>query len=230
METPPNMATDKAPRNAKKIRILIADDHDVVLRGLRVLIESEYGWEICGQATNGRQAVEMAAQFQPDVAVLDISMPELSGVDATREIKRANAGIEVLILTGGTNESALHQSFAAGALGCLLKSDASEHLIPAIQSLCQHQPYLGPSTSRVVFDRYVHGGGASDQAEQAISTREQEVLKLVAQGLSNKEAASKLSISVKTVETHRSAIMRKMAFKSFSDLVRYAIRNQLIEP
>ncbi len=214
----------------KKIRILIADDHDIVRRGLRPLIEGEWGWEVCGEAAEGRETLALAEKLKPDVVVLDVGMPELNGVDATRQIKRALPETEVLAFTGTDSEDVVHQLFAAGARGCVLKSEASEHLIPAIKALIAHQPYLDSRASRIVFASYLKGGLETEQtAPGGLSAREREIVQLLAEGYSNKEVATKLGTSVKTVETQRAAIMRKLSFGSFSQLVRYAVRNQIVQ-
>lgn len=214
----------------KKTRIFIADDHDIVRRGLRSLLESEWGWEICGEATNGRDAVSMAADLKPDVVVLDVTMPQLNGVEATRQIKLARPETEVLAFTGTESELLVHQLFAAGARACVLKSDAGEQIIPAIKSLCLHQPYLASRTSQLVFDKYLQGGLQSEhEAPGGLTARERETVQLLAEGKSNKEVASALGISVKTVESHRAAIMRKLGLDAFSELVRYAVRNHIVD-
>ena len=198
----------------KKTRILIVDDHEIVRRGLRPLIESEWGWEICGEAKNGREAVELAAKQKPDIVVLDIGMPELNGIEVTREIRRILPGTEVLAFTGTENETLVHQIFAAGA-----------------KALCEHQPYLGSRISRIVFESYLQGGvAAAEVAPGGLTVREREVVQLLAEGKSNKDVATALAISVKTVETHRATIMRKLGFTAFADLVRYAVRNQIVQP
>ena len=215
----------------KKTRILIVDDHEIVRRGLRPLIESEWGWEICGEAKNGREAVELAAKQKPDIVVLDIGMPELNGIEVTRDIRRILPGTEVLAFTGTENETLVHQIFAAGARGCVLKGEATTHLIPALKALCEHQPYLGSRISRIVFESYLQGGvAAAEVAPGGLTVREREVVQLLAEGKSNKDVATALAISVKTVETHRATIMRKLGFTAFADLVRYAVRNQIVQP
>ncbi len=214
-----------------KTRILIADDHDIVLRGLRPLLESEAGWEICGEAVDGRQAVEMCVQLKPDVIVLDIAMPLLDGVEATRQIRQQCPDTEVLAFTGRESETLVHSLFAAGARACVLKNEAGDQLIPAIKALAQHQPYLASRVSRVVFERYLQGGSPSEQGGTCgLTAREVETVRLLASGKGNKDVACELGISVKTVESHRAAIMRKLGFTAFSDLVRYAVRNSLVEP
>jgi DNA-binding NarL/FixJ family response regulator len=213
----------------KKTRILIADDHEIVRRGLRPLIESEWGWEICGEAKDGREAVTLATQLKPDVEDHDVGMPKLGGVDATREIKRLLPETEVLAFTGTESETLVHELFAAGARGCVLKTEAAAHLIPAIKSLCNHEPYLASRISRVVFESYLQGGALPGSAAPGgLTPRERETVQLLANGKSNKEVAAALGISVKTVETHRATIMRKLGFTAFSELVRYAVRNHLV--
>lgn len=210
-----------------KTRILIADDHDIILRGLRPLIESEWGWEVSGEARDGEQALEL----KPHVVVLDVLMPKIGGVELTRQIKLALPGTEVLGFTGTESEELVHPLFSAGALGCVLKSDASTQLIPAIKTVCQHKPYLGSSVSEIVFDGYLHGSGSpSHPSKSKLSPREREVLKLVAEGKSNKEAAAALGTSMKTVETQRATIMRKLGFTTFSELMRNAARNHIVPP
>ena len=214
-----------------KIRILIADDHDIVRRGMRPLIESEWGWEICGEAKDGREALALAEKLKPDVVVLDVAMPEMNGVDVARQIKKSLPDTEVLAFTGTESEALVHQLFAAGARGCVLKNDAAEHLIPAIKALCAHQPYFGSRVAQVVFESYLKGGLQPEEAAPGgLSPREREIVQLLAEGKSNKEVATTLGISVKTAETHRAQVMRKLGFTAFSELVRYAVRNQLVQP
>lgn len=215
----------------KPIRILVADDHDIVRRGLRPLLESEDGWEVCGEAVDGRQAVEMSGRMKPDVVVLDIIMPLLDGVEATRQIRRQHAETEVLAFTGTDSESLVHQLFAAGARACVLKTEAGEQLIPAIRSLSLHQPFLASRTAQMVFKRYLLGGAPAESgARGGLTPRELQTVKFVGEGQSNKEVAATLGISVKTVESHRAAIMRKLGLGSVSDLVRYAIRHGIVAP
>ena len=213
----------------KKLRILIADDHDVVRAGVRLLIETQPGWDVCGEAANGREAVALADKLRPDLVVLDITMPELNGLEAARQIKKASPKIEVLMLTAHESEDLVHQVFDVGARSYILKSEAGKHLVAAIQFAGEHKPYFTSKVSEIVFARYL-GGKTPDSESATLTARERELLQLLAEGQSNKEAASQLGISVKTVETHRAAIMRKLALKSVSDLVRYAIRNKIIEP
>jgi DNA-binding NarL/FixJ family response regulator len=214
-------------------RILLADDHDIVRKGLRSILENQPDWEVCGEAVTGREAVELTSNLNPDVVVVDISMPELNGLDATRQILKEAPGTEVLVLTVHDSESLINEVLKAGARGYLLKTDASKHLVAAIESLLQHKPFLSSSVSAVVLEGYLSGATAALKAETAggrLTPREREIVQLLAEGKSNKEVASALNISVKTAETHRTNIMRKLDFHSVSDLVRYAIRNKIIEP
>jgi DNA-binding NarL/FixJ family response regulator len=213
----------------KKLRILIADDHDIVRRGLRPLIESEWGWEVCGEAKNGREAIDLTKELKPDVVVLDVGMPEVNGIEVTREVKRLLPATHVLAFTGTESETLVHQLFTAGARGCVLKNEATEHLIPAIKALCTNQPYFASRISRIVFESYLKGGVSPENASPGgLTPRERETVQLLADGKSNKEVAAALGISVKTVETHRATIMRKLGFSAFSELVRFAVRNHIV--
>jgi DNA-binding NarL/FixJ family response regulator len=213
----------------KKIRIFIADDHDIVRRGVRPLIESEWGWELCGEAADGRTAVEKVLKLKPNIVILDVNMPELGGVETTRQIKRELPETHVLVFTGSESEALVHQLFSAGARGFVLKNEASESLIPAIKALCAGEPYFGSRISRMVFDQYVRNANSPEQAApDGLSPREREIVQLLAEGRSNKEVATALGISVKTAETHRGAIMKKLGFTAFSELVRYAVRNHIV--
>jgi DNA-binding NarL/FixJ family response regulator len=211
------------------LRILIADDHEVVRHGVRALIEKEAGWEICGEAVDGRKAVALAEKLVPDVVVVDIGMPELNGLDAARQIKRALPRTEVLIFTGEENEQMIHAVFAAGARSYILKSDLGQHLVAAIRALGEHRHYFTSRISEVVFARYLDGAsGAGNDKTEGLTPREREIVQLLGEGKSNKEVGSALGISIKTVESHRAATMRKLRLDSFADLVRYAIRNKII--
>ncbi len=215
----------------KKTRILIADDHEIVRRGILPLIASEWGWEVCGEAVQGRQAVSMALELKPDIVIVDVSMPELGGVEVTRQIKRDLPETEVLVFSGQESESLVHQLFAAGARGFVMKSDAAQQLIPAIKALCNHQPFFGARVTGIVFDQYLKAATQPKQAApDGLTPREREIVQLLAEGKSNKDVAAVLGISVKTVETHRAAVMRKLGFEAFSELVRYAVRNHLVQP
>jgi len=214
------------------VRILVADDHHVVRAGLRALLESKTGWQVCAEASNGREAVDKAVKFKPHVAVIDIAMPLLNGVEATRQIRKLSPNTEVLILTMHDSDTLVKEVMEAGALGYVLKDDADRDLISAVDSLQQHQPYLSSRASEAVSRvSPLPGTPGSDNrsARNRLTPREREVLQLLAEGKSNKEVASFLGISVKTAETHRANIMLKMDFHSITELVRYAVRNKIIQ-
>jgi len=214
------------------LRILVVDDHAVVRRGVRSLLESQEGWEVCGEATTGRDAVEQSRLLRPDVVVMDLSLPELNGLDATRQILKNAPGTEVLVLTMHQSEELAREVLQAGARGYLLKSDADENLIKAVDSLRQHKPFLTSAVTEFVLDGYVRQGDGTqnDLGRDAVTAREREIVQLVAEGRSSKQAAATLGISVKTIEAHRANIMRKLHLRSVSDLVRYAIRNRIVQP
>jgi DNA-binding NarL/FixJ family response regulator len=212
------------------LRILVVDDHAVVRRGVRSLLESQEGWEVCGEATTGRDAVEQSRRLRPDVVVMDLSLPELNGLDATRHILKDAPETEVLVLTMHQSEELARDVLQAGARGYVLKSDADENLIAAVESLRQHRPFLTPTVTEFVLDGYIRDGADQDAARGGVTAREREIIQLIAEGKSNKNAASALNISVKTIEAHRANIMRKLHLRSVSDLVRYAIRNKIVQP
>ena len=211
------------------LRILVVDDHAVVRRGVRSLLESHEGWVVCGEATNGRDAVEQTRRLRPDVVVMDLSLPDLNGLDATRQILKDAPEIEVLVLTMHHSEELARNVLQAGARGYVLKSDADENLITAVDSLRQHKPFLTSTVTEFVLGDYVRRG-EDVQDNFVLTAREREIVQLIAEGRSNKEAASTLGISVKTIEAHRANIMRKLQLRSVSDLVRYAIRNKIVRP
>jgi DNA-binding NarL/FixJ family response regulator len=211
------------------MRILIADDHEVVRHGVRVLLEARPGWQICDEAAEGREAVEKAGRLRPDVVILDIGMPLLNGLDAARQIRKVSPQSEVLILTMHESEQVVREVLAAGARGYVLKSDAGRDLVNAVEALGSHKTFFTSSVAEFVLQRYLDGGG-DQQEPPSLSPREREVIQLLAEGRGNKEVAHLLGISVRTAETHRTNIMRKLGCQSFSDLVRYAIRNKIIAP
>ena len=211
------------------LRILVADDHHVVRTGLRTLLETESGWEVCAEATNGREAVEKAKELKPDVAVLDISMPLLNGVEATRQIRKLSPKTEVLILTMHDSESLIQEVLGAGARGYILKDDADRSLIAAVKSLQRHKQYLSTRVSEVFSKKVLSPNSDSPLDRRRLTPREREILQLLAEGKSNKEIGNILGISVKTAETHRANIMLKLDFHSITELVRYAVRNKIIE-
>lgn len=215
------------------VRILIADDHEVVRHGIRALLETHKGWEVVGEAVTGRQAVEEARRLQPDLVIMDITMPEMNGLEATRQIRRDVPAVEVLVLSVHDSEQLVREVLEAGARGYVLKSDAGRDLIAAVETLCRHKPFFTAKVSEMMLEGFLKAGPAGEPGKPALSAltaREREIVQLLAEGQSNKEVADMLGISVKTVETHRSHVMTKLNLHSMSDLVRYAVRNQLIEP
>jgi two-component system response regulator NreC len=193
------------------------------------MIEQESDWEVCGEAADGRAAVSLAEKLAPDVVVLDLGMPELNGLEAARQIKRALPKTEVLVFTGEESEQLIHEIFAVGARSYILKSDVADHLMAAIRALGEHKHYFTSRISEVVFARYLDGdSGAGKDKTEGLSPREREIVQLLSEGRSNKEVGGVLGISIKTVETHRAACMRKLRLDSFAGLVRYAIRNKII--
>jgi DNA-binding NarL/FixJ family response regulator len=213
-------------------RIFLADDHDVVRRGLRQLLETRADWNVCGEATNGREAVAMAIELAPDVAVLDVAMPELNGIEATRRLRKELPNTEVLVYSMHDADHFVHDALAAGARGYVLKSDAAEILVAAVESLSMRRPFLSSAVTQSVLDRYLRANERADEAAPPatrLTSREREIVQLLAEGWGYKEVATALSISPKTVETHRTVIMRKLGFHSFAELVRYAVRNGIVQ-
>jgi len=219
------------PDRGRAARIVIADDHEMVRRGLVATLADVGHWTVVAQADNGREAAELVAIHGPDVAILDISMPELNGLDATRRILAARPETRVLILTAHESEQLVREVLSAGARGYVLKSDAGRIMVRAVEALLEGQTFFTSKVARLVLEGYLRGAGGGEAADQAptLSGREREIVQLLAEGASNKEVARALGISVKTAETHRSNIMRKMQFASLSDLVKYAVRNKIIE-
>lgn len=213
-----------------KVRVLIADDHEVVRLGLRSIALGDPAFEVCGEASDGRTAVNEALRLKPDVVVLDVSMPVLNGLEAARQILKALPRTEVLVLTAHDSEKIVHEALQAGARGYVLKSDASQQLLAALHSVSAHKPWFTSSVSELVLAGYLHGDQrpADNEPRTQLTSREREVLQLLAEGRANKEVAAALKIGLKTVETHRANIMNKLALHSIADLVRYAIRNGIV--
>jgi DNA-binding NarL/FixJ family response regulator len=209
------------------VRILIADDHEVVRSGLRAILEAQPGWEVAAEAADGRAAIEQALATKPNVAILDYSLPVTNGVEATRHIRMRLPETEVLIFTMHDRETLIHQLLEAGARGYLLKSDVRRSLIAAVEALAEHRPFFTGKISEAMLAAYL----AKDRrSESLLTSREREVVQLIAEGRSNKIVADILHISLKTVETHRASAMRKLGASSTAALVRYAVRNKLVEP
>jgi DNA-binding NarL/FixJ family response regulator len=212
------------------VRIMIADDHEVVRRGLRALLEGQPGWVVCGESSDGRDVLQKAAELRPDVIVLDIAMPNLNGLEAARQLVKANPRAKVLVLTLHDSEQLIHEVLVAGARGFLLKSDAARDLVTAVEAIRQGKTYFTSRVAAMVLDGFLKGGpGAGLRASPSpLTPREREIVQLLAEGKSTKEVASVLGLSVKTAETHRANIMRKLDIHSVSDLVLYAVRNSII--
>ena len=207
-------------------RILIADDHDVVRSGVRHIIEDQPGWSVVAEAADGKDAVAQAIATKPDVAILDYRLPLLDGIEVTRQIRRRVPSVEVLNFTMHDDESLLREALSAGARSYVQKSDAGQHLISAVQSLAEHKPYFTDRASQVLLKNFLT---EAEKVQQVLTDREQVVVQLVAEGHSNKEAAAVLNVSIKTIETHRASIMRKLDLTSSAALVRYAIRHNLVQ-
>ena len=213
----------------RPLRIFVADDHAVVRKGLRSILESHAGWEVCGEAANGRSAVDLILQQLPDLVVMDIDMPELNGLEATKQVCKALPKLSVLILSAHDSEHLVREMLVSGARGYVLKADAGEDLIAAIDALTAGRLYFTSSVSNFVL-RGLRANGESGASVTRLSPREREVIQLLAEGRTNKEVATRLNISVKTAETHRKHIMEKLDLHSLSDLVRYSIQNGMIQP
>jgi len=214
------------------VRILVADDHSIVRRGVRALLETHRGWKVCGEAATGSEAVKQAKKLRPDVAVIDITMPDLKGFEATRQIRSAVPQTEVLVLTVHESEPALREVLDAGALGYVSKSDLDLNLLAAIESLLRHKPFFSSRVSEMMLERYLNRDVPPEPAGTGpakLTPRQRDIVRLLAEGKTNKEVALALGISVKTAETHRNNIMRKLQLRSFSHLVRYAVRHKLVE-
>ena len=211
------------------LRLLIADDHAVVRAGLRALLESRKGWEVCAEAADGREALEKATKHKPDVIILDIGMPLLNGVEAARRIRKALPQAEILILTMHESDELVQQVVEAGARGYILKDEADRVLHAAIDALRQHRPYFSTRVSQAADAAETGGDWDSGRASRSrLTPREREILQLLAEGKSNKEVATLLNISVNTAEAHRANIMLKLDFHSLADLVMYAVRNKIV--
>jgi DNA-binding NarL/FixJ family response regulator len=207
-------------------RILIADDHEVARVGLRRILEAHPNWEIVAEASDGKDAICRAVETKPDVAVIDYFMPMANGLDVTREIRVRAPKTEVLIFTMHDDEGMVQELLKAGARGYLLKSDAKQHLVEAIEALADHKPFFTNKVSKALLDAYLTR--SSGDETEILTNRERQIVQLVAEGYTSKHIAKLLNISLKTVETHRAAIMRKLDASSTADLVRYAIRNKII--
>jgi DNA-binding NarL/FixJ family response regulator len=215
------------------LRILVADDHDLMRRGLKSILEAHPGWEICAEANTGKDAVAKAEQLKPNVAILDISMPEIDGLEAARQIRRASPKTEILVLSMHYSDQLIRDILEAGVRGYVVKSDSDRDLVLAVEALANHRPFFTPHATELMLSNLNSASGHFDSSEplkDRLTVREREIIRLISEGQSSKEVASTLGISVKTADTHRANIMRKLQVHTVSELVRYALRNQIIAP
>ncbi len=214
------------------LRILLADDHEIVRRGLRAVLEAEPDWQVMDEATNGLEAVEKAERCKPDVVLMDISMPELNGLEAAFRIRRKMPSVEVLFLTMHQSEQIIREGIEAGGRGFLLKTDAGRELVPAVRSVSQHKSFFSPTIRAMGFTsadgRTLPGARKSRAKAGELTSRERQVVQLLAEGKSTKDVAIALKITLKTASTHRTNILRKLELHSLADIVRYAIRNEIV--
>ena len=216
----------------KPLRILVADDHDLMRRGIKMLLQSHSGWEVCEEAKTGVEAVTRTEELKPDILILDINMPDLDGVAAARRIRKTSPSTEILILSMHYSDQLIREIVEAGARGFIAKSDPERDLNIAVETLANHNPFFTPQVTEVILGSFNLGGTVKEFPElirERLTPHERKIVQLVATGKSSKEIASLLGISIKTVDTHRTNVMRKLALHSVSELVRYAIRNQIVE-
>jgi DNA-binding NarL/FixJ family response regulator len=209
-------------------RILIADDHEVVRSGLRSILEAREGWQVVAEASDGKEAIAQAIDTKPDVAIIDYSLPTMNGIEAARQIRMRVPSAEVLIFTMHDSDILMGEALEAGARAYLLKSDAKQYLVAAVESLASHKPFFTGKLSEQLLETFLslHHG----KSGVSLSARERAVVQLIAEGHSNKEMGKILNLSVKTIETHRAVAMRKLNLTSTAAIVRYAIRNKIVEP
>jgi DNA-binding NarL/FixJ family response regulator len=214
------------------VRILVADDHDIIRRGLKQLLTSRAGWEVCAEAKTGREAVTLAEQMKPEVVVMDISMPDLNGLEAARRIRKQLPKTEIVILTLHFSDQLVRDIVEAGARAYIMKGDAERDLVTAVEAVANRRSFFTARAGDMLLNGF-RGRNAVPEASglfrNRLTGREREIVQLLAEGKSSKEVAVALGISVKTAETHRANIMRKLEFHSISELVRYAVKNQIIE-
>ncbi len=213
----------------ENVRILLVDDHAVLRDGVRMVLESQPGFQVVGTTENGQDAVRLVEDLKPDIAVLDIAMPEMNGLDATRAIRQCCPDTQVVILSMHEGEEYLREALRAGAAGYVLKRAAAKELVGAIQRVRHGESYLDPALTRTLISDYVRQVERGDETPDSLTERELEVLKLVAEGFTNRQIAFKLNISIKTVQTHRANLMDKLNLHDRTELVRYAIRRGLIQ-
>jgi DNA-binding NarL/FixJ family response regulator len=218
--------------NVPELRILVADDHELVRRGIRALLEAEPGWKVIAEVSDGHEAIERAVDLKPEIAVLDISMPRLSGLEAARRIKKLLPQTKVLMLTMLDSEHLAWEVLKAGARGYVTKSDTGRDLVIAIESVRRDKTFFTPRVDRILLDTFLQGKPAKSPKQldgEQLTSRQREIVQLLAEGKTSKEVSGVLNLSVKTIETHRANIMRRLNCHSVSDLVRYAVRNHIIQ-
>ncbi|MDV2983833.1 UNVERIFIED_CONTAM: response regulator transcription factor [Methylobacteriaceae bacterium AG10] len=212
-----------------KVTILIVDDHSAIRRGVRAILEGRDGFEVVAEAGTGVEAIDLAARHQPNVAVIDYSLPAMNGSQLARRIREASPRTEILVYTMHESDALIRDVLGAGARGYLLKSDADQHLVAAVESLAHRQPYFTSRVNEALLAHYLAHPGEGSELD-ALTAREREVVQLIAEGNSSKQVSAALAISLKTVETHRASAMHKLGLCSTAALVRYAVRNKLVEP
>lgn len=220
-------------RSAKKLRILVVDDHELVRRGIRGLLRIRRGWKVVGEAVNGREAVEKANKLKPHVAIVDISMPDLDGLQATRQIREVAPNISVVVLTMHESDQMVRRVLEAGALGYVLKSDLATHLVRAVEDVAGGKLFLTPKVSDIILKGFLKTEsqtGPVERLQPKPTSREVEVIRLLAEGNSNKKISADLGITVRTVETHRAKIMVKLGLHSLAELIHYAIGSKIVPP
>jgi DNA-binding NarL/FixJ family response regulator len=212
------------------LRILIADDHDLMRRGIATLLRSHEGWKICAEARTGFEAVSKAEKLKPHIAILDIAMPGLNGLDAARKIRKVSPRTEILVLSVHYSEQLIRGILEAGVRGYIVKSDSDRDLVLAVEALANHKPFFTSRLTEMMLDSWnAPSDTSAEVVKSRLSSRQREIVQLLSEGKTSKEVAVRLDISVKTVETHRENIMRKLQLRSIQELVRYAVRNRIVE-